>query len=140
MGEQATQTYSLKDTTRRLNANIHRYTQDQLTWIKWKMKEVLYYFGYAQLPGYPENPTGFFDYSNEFSKDEPEFKGWHAFNEDMIQWVCRIENGEEEACSYQFNAAPEKKINVLGDQRKNFLAILNYYNKKIYGIEPEYLD
>ena len=47
MGEQATQTYSLKDTTRRLNANIHRYTQDQLTWIKWKMKEVLYYFGYA---------------------------------------------------------------------------------------------
>ena len=76
MGEQATQTYSLKDTTRRLNANIHRYTQDQQAWVKEKMKEVLHYFGYAKLPEDLENPTGFFDYSDQGSQDQPEYKGW----------------------------------------------------------------
>ena len=65
MGVQALKIYSLKDTTRRLNPNIHRYTQEQLAWIKEKMSVVLHYFGYAKLPEDHENLTGFYEYSEE---------------------------------------------------------------------------
>ena len=36
MDQRATQTYSLKDSTKRNNANAHRYTEEQLSWISEK--------------------------------------------------------------------------------------------------------
>lgn len=62
MGSAATQTYSLKDSTRRNNANVHRYTEAQLGWVRDNLKEMLHFFGYARVPQGPENLTGFFAY------------------------------------------------------------------------------
>lgn len=50
MGAAATQTYTLKDSTKRNNANAHRYTEAQLDWVKENMSEMLTFFGYAKLP------------------------------------------------------------------------------------------
>ena len=55
MGQNAAQTYSLKETTRRFNTNVHRYTEKQLVWIQEHMKEVLHYFGYSKVPSDLEN-------------------------------------------------------------------------------------
>ena len=62
MGSGATQVYSLKESTKRLNANVHRYTDDQLAFISEHCKEWLHFFGYAKLPQDSQNMTGFFEY------------------------------------------------------------------------------
>ena len=62
MDQRATQTYSLKDSTKRNNGNAHRYTPEQLAWVGENLKEWLYFFGYAKVPQDPDNNTGFFEY------------------------------------------------------------------------------
>jgi len=78
MGTQATQTYSLKDSTKKNNANVHRYTVEQLAWIRENMKEMLHFFGYAKVPHDPENNTGFFEYTDSSRDSEimRHYKGW----------------------------------------------------------------
>jgi len=90
MGTRATQTYSLKDSTKKNNANVHRYTEEQLAYICENMKEVLHFFGYAKVPHDPENMTGFFDYTDSSSDTEmmSQYKGWQVQNADMINWAC----------------------------------------------------
>ena len=68
MGKSATQTYTLKDTTTRMNGNAKRYTASQLEWVRTEMKEMLHFFGYAKLEHDLENPTGFFEYANDDSE------------------------------------------------------------------------
>lgn len=50
MGQKATQTYSLKDSTKRNNANVHRYSSEQIAWIQEHCKDWLSFFGYAKMP------------------------------------------------------------------------------------------
>ena len=50
MGAKATETYQLKDTTRKFNNNAKLYSEDQMAWIKDSFKEWLHYFGYAKVP------------------------------------------------------------------------------------------
>lgn len=76
MGQKATQTYSLKDSTKKNNANAHRYTEAQLGWIRDNMSEMLHYFGYAKLPHDPENNTGFFEYDGSDAEMTRQYKGW----------------------------------------------------------------
>jgi hypothetical protein len=49
-GKDATVLYKLKDNTRKLNTNMHRYSAEQLAYVKEHMKEIIHYFGYASLP------------------------------------------------------------------------------------------
>ena len=65
MGSKATQTYSLKDTTCQFNKNDSLYTEEQMTWIKQNLSEMLYFFGYAKVPQDPDNYTGFYDFTTE---------------------------------------------------------------------------
>ena len=62
MGSSATVTYSLKDSTRKCNQNITRYSEEQLNWVKSEFKEMLHFFGYAKIPQDPTNVTGFYDF------------------------------------------------------------------------------
>lgn len=50
MGQESTQTYTLKESTKKMNPNARRYTPEQLEWIRQNLKEMNYYFGYAKLP------------------------------------------------------------------------------------------
>ena len=64
MGHSATKTYSLKESTKKNNANAHRYTPELKNWVGENLKEFINFFGYSKLPGQAENLTGFFDYEN----------------------------------------------------------------------------
>ena len=50
MDEEATKVYPLKSSTKKKNANVHRYTEEQLAWVREECKEWLYFFGYAKVP------------------------------------------------------------------------------------------
>ena len=76
MGQKATQTYSLKDSTKKNNANAHRYTAAQLEWVKENCKEFLHYFGYAKVPEDPDNLTGFFEYDGSDPEMTRQYRGW----------------------------------------------------------------
>ena len=76
MGQKATQTYTLKESTKRNNANVHRYTPEQLAWVSEEMKEMTHFFGYAKLPSDPENTTGFFDYDGSDAEMTRQYRGW----------------------------------------------------------------
>ena len=49
-GKSATQVYSLKESTVRVNPNRRRYTDEQVAWLSEEMKEVFHFFGYAKVP------------------------------------------------------------------------------------------
>ena len=76
MGQKATQTYTLKDSTKRNNANVQRYTPEQLAWVGDEMKEMIHFFGYAKVPSDPENNTGFFDYDGSDTEMNRQYRGW----------------------------------------------------------------
>ena len=50
MGTNATQTYNLKESTKKYNGNAHRYSTEQLKWVSDNLKDMLNFFGYSQLP------------------------------------------------------------------------------------------
>ena len=50
MGSGATQTYSLKETTRVGGSNAFRYTPEQKKWLSNCLREPLKFFGYSILP------------------------------------------------------------------------------------------
>ena len=72
-GPAATQTYALKQTTGKFNANLKRYNQELLDYIKQELMEMLFFFGYATIkPSFlatektPEiRPTDFFEYEED---------------------------------------------------------------------------
>ena len=90
MGSNATQVYSLKESTKRLNANAHRYTDDQLAFISEQCKEWLHFFGYAKLPQDCENMTGFFEYDGSNEELNEQYQGFKLQNTDMVNWVCQL--------------------------------------------------
>lgn len=78
MDQKATQTYSLKESTKKNNANAHRYTTEQLTWVGENLKEFIHFFGYAKIPSDPENPTGFFEYEGTDKEMNRQYMGFKA--------------------------------------------------------------
>jgi hypothetical protein len=57
--------YKLKTKTRSLCRSAHMYTPEQLQNIKTELLEFLYFFDYVKTPEKPDNPTAFFDYSED---------------------------------------------------------------------------
>ena len=100
MGTKATETYSLKESTKRNNANVGRYTPEQLVWISNKLKRTNHFFGYAKLPSDPDNNTGFFEYDGSDSEMSAQYKGWKATNNDMIDWACQLSDADLEKRTY----------------------------------------
>lgn len=78
LGGQATQAYSLKDTTRSNNVNLSRYTDAQLVWVKEQMADMLHFFGYAKLPHDPDNRTGIFSFDGSEETLVSQYYGFRA--------------------------------------------------------------
>ena len=76
MGSGATQVYNLKESTKKNNANVHRYTEEQLSFVSDTCKEWLHFFGYAKLPQDPENLTGFFEFDGQDEEMNRQYKGY----------------------------------------------------------------
>ena len=76
MDKRVTETYKLKDSTRRKNPNAYRYTQEQLDWIGQCNKDWLHFFGYAKLPSDPENETGFFEFDDADEEMNRQYYGY----------------------------------------------------------------
>ena len=68
LGREATMTYKLKDTTFKFCGNNHLYSAQQFAKVKDEMKEMLHFFGYAKVASDPENPTGFYDFTEAQDK------------------------------------------------------------------------
>ena len=59
-GMEATQTYKLKDTTRKLNSHFSSYSPELLDLVKSELASHLYFFGYANLEN---TATSFFNFA-----------------------------------------------------------------------------
>ena len=89
--EQGTKTgisYKLKSTTGKFDAHRHRYTEEQLNYVKENLKEHLYFFGYTTNPG-EENPTGFFDFEED-NEYRDKYMGFKKVNEDCLNEVTTL--------------------------------------------------
>ena len=64
MGQKATVTYNLKETTGKLNVQADKYTPELRQFVQEELAEQLYYFGYAKPQGM-ENPTGFYEFEED---------------------------------------------------------------------------
>ena len=49
-GASATQTYNLKESTKKFNSNMQRLTPAQIEFVKEECKEMIHFFGYAKTP------------------------------------------------------------------------------------------
>ena len=134
MGDTATQTYTLKESTKKCNANAHRYNASQKAWIMENMKEMLHFFGYARLPTDPDNNTGFFEYDGTDEEMNRQYKGWQLQNESMINWVCQLTDADLERYRYRLSD-PAKDVPLLdyATSTKATNAISDYYSKKFYN-------
>ena len=103
LGQKATLTYTLKDTTLKFNAQAKRYNNDQWEFVKETLKPMLYFFGYAKDPHGGENNTGFFDYG-PLDQQDPElvksFKGYKAMNKNIIDWVAQMNDTDMAGFQY----------------------------------------
>ena len=82
-------TYKLKSTTGKFDAHRHRYTEEQINYIKQNLKEHLNFFGYTTNPG-EENPTGYFDFGY-FNEYRDKYMGFKKVNEDCLNEVTKPE-------------------------------------------------
>ena len=110
------------------------------------MSEVLHFFGYAKVPWdhHQDNPTGFFEYSdNDYddchqSKDELRrvYKGWQAQNTGMVNWVCQLSDADLEQIRYKLYDK-SKEVPLLSLETENWAKkpTINYYTKKLYKME-----
>ena len=141
MGTSATQTYSLKDSTKKNNANVHRYTEDQLAWVRENMSEMLHFFGYAKVPHDPENNTGFFEYDGSDPEMTRQYKGWQAQNAGMVDWACQLTDADLENYRYRLSdPAKEVPLMTFASSTKATKAIMNFYEKKMYNTHYENID
>ena len=57
--------YNLKKNSTKMNKHMYRYTKEQLSNVKEELREVLYFFGYANHPDKEDTETTFVNYSEE---------------------------------------------------------------------------
>ena len=78
-------TYKLKSTTGKFDAHRHRYTEEQINYVKENLKEHLNFFGYTTNPE-EENPTGFFDLGED-TEYQDKYMGFKKVNDDCLNEV-----------------------------------------------------
>lgn len=75
-GKEATSSYKLvKTTTGVPNAHLHRYTPDQMDYIKQKLGHILYFFGYTNHPT-ETNVFDFFKFDNHSEENLSKYYGF----------------------------------------------------------------
>lgn len=89
-GNQKSATYKLKSNTGKLNVNTHRYTEEQLKYVKDTIGDQLYYFGYSNHPEEEDFAAGFtFDEHSE--ENLKQWNGFRKLNEASLKEVLQEE-------------------------------------------------
>lgn len=91
-GAKATQTYTLKDTSKKYNAARQYYTDAQVEFAKDKLKDMMYFFGYAKSSTDDrENFTGFYEFDEATDREQANnYMSWKKNNENVIEWVSTM--------------------------------------------------
>ena len=138
MDQSATLTYSLKESTKKNNANVHRYTPAQLAWIRENLKEFIHFFGYAKVPQDAANNTGFFEYDGTDPELTRQYFGFKAQNTDMVNWAGQLTDADLAKTRYRLSD-PAKEVKVMDFNTATFATrpIENWCEKKLYGTSYE---
>ena len=101
MGRKATVSYNLKSTTGMLNTHEDKYSPELRQYVQEELTEMLYYFGYAKPAG-QENPTGFFEFSEEKAENVARFKQFERDSQAALDRICQP--GYKSTQMYETNA------------------------------------
>jgi len=83
LGSEASQSYKLKPTTGKFNANRSKYSDELVEYIKETNADLLYYFGYSDHPT-EQNTTAFFNFKEHNPDHVKKYYGFRADNEKAI--------------------------------------------------------
>ena len=101
LGDQATQTYDLKDSSKKFCSSIKNYTLEQIRLVKTELEDMLYFFGYAKSHLDPGNLTGFFEFDQATDlKNEQNYFSFRKTSQQMIQWVSSM--SDERLAEFQY--------------------------------------
>ena len=90
--------------------------------------------GYTKLPQDPENPTGFFPFDGSDQEMCRQYYQFRSQNQAVVNWACRL--SDEELTGYRYRLSdPAKEVKMGGFFATVACnrAILNYYEKQLYG-------
>ena len=88
LGDKATQTYELKDSSKKFCSAIKYYSASQIDLVKSELEDMLYFFGYAKSHLDPANITGFFEFDKETDvKHEQNHYGFKKTSTQVAEWV-----------------------------------------------------
>lgn len=135
-GEKATQTYELKDTSKKFNSSSKYYTDAQIDFLKEELKDMLYFFGYANNSlSKDANFTGFFSYDKATDQEYlGSYMGHKAHTQNVIEWVSTLSPAMLEEFQYQLTDK-SKEVNILdfGTTAEAGKAINDWSERQLYG-------
>ena len=134
-GKKATQSYSLKDSTLKFNANSKRYNKEQQETVKKNMQKMLYYFGYMKNPNNPDSEAATAFYEQD--KHDPELLKTHgkfrSDNEESIKYVANA--GREQMKNFQYQCLDMKKevdLYSVDMAKTATIPLIDYTQKLLY--------
>lgn len=133
-GKDATRLYTLKDNTRKPNQNMHRYTKDQLAFIQEEMKDIMYYFGYADIKEDPDNMTAFYKYPETDPELYKTYYQYRTLNKHSLEWNAYM--NDEERAKIQFMLSdPDKRADVADFAETDMMAecIMHDAEMRMFG-------
>ena len=64
LGKDATKSYKTKKTTGNPNSHLHRYSTEQISFMKTELADMLFFFGYVNHPS-EENANAYFQFDHD---------------------------------------------------------------------------
>lgn len=136
LGQEATKTYALKNYTLNQNAHIKLFTDAQLKFAKEELKDIMYFFGYAENSLDPlPNPTGFykFDAITDQEKHQDYF-GFKKLNNETLELTSSL--SKEQLSALKFNPLKETETVEVIDEavlKMFYQPMANWTEKKLFG-------
>lgn len=76
---------------------------------------MIYYFGYAKTADNPDNPTGFFDFSESDLVPLSAPNEWIQSNESMIEWASQLSDDELDSLLRPMTV-PENVVSIIDEK------------------------
>ena len=135
-GQKSTQTYDLKDSSKKFNSSMKYYTEAQVEYCKEELKEMLYFFGYVNSSlDKTENFTGFFEYDKATDLEMALLYNQHIrVTDSVIDWTATLTPQMLAEFAYQLSDK-SKSVDILNWETSNDAckAINDWSERKLYG-------